>query len=338
MGGPVKGKELVEFWMERHLEVKEGAHGGQRDGHEEAGEEEEEAASGAVDQEHGDDGGHQLDDADDDRRHLFVERAARSLEYRHLDSPAREDAVRSRQPEADGERNGRYREVDDGIDAAELLQQHQDHGDEQRFQYGAYKDESDKCCGQGKRNGGRARDDDDGDDGDDDGAPLSSSLGWMRCWWPSADDDDDDDLSVLARRRWNSPATSVCSPRSHCSERRASSSRPLERSQAGVSGMKTMAATRRTGEPARIQASTFHGTKAPMTYVTTMPSARKMAVKEPRAPRTRGDEHSPICVRRALGISCCCCCGCCCCCCCLAPTCCREQTRGYSQRSGPTAP
>jgi hypothetical protein len=63
----------------------------------------------------------------------------------------------------------------------------------------------------------------------------------------------------------------------------------------GVSGIKYTAKKSRAGKALKIQAKTFHGTKAPMMYAIKIPSERKMAVKAPRAPRTRGDAHSPIC-------------------------------------------
>lgn len=83
-------------------------------------------------------------------------------------------------------------------------------------------------------------------------------------------------------------------PRRNCNEVLASSSRFFDRSQVGVSGIMYIAPKSKAGKALKIQAKTFQDTKAPITYVIKMPKDRKIAVKAPRAPRTRGDEHSPI--------------------------------------------
>ena len=54
-------------------------------------------------------------------------------------------------------------------------------------------------------------------------------------------------------------------PRRNCNDFLASSSRLFDRSQLGVSGMKYIAPKRRAGKALKIQANTFHGTKAPIT-------------------------------------------------------------------------
>ena len=93
--------------------VEESSESSQGDGHASTGDEEQHPASGAIHQEHGSYGGHQLNDAYDDGRQVLVHRAASLVEDEHG-------------------------EVDDGIDAAKLLQQHQTHRQEQRFQDGAF--------------------------------------------------------------------------------------------------------------------------------------------------------------------------------------------------------
>ena len=92
------------------LQVEEGAQSGQRDGHEEAREQQQHAPAGPIDEEHGRHGGRHLDGADDHRRDVVLHAAARLVEDGHG-------------------------EVDDGVDAAELLQQHQAHRKQQRLQH-----------------------------------------------------------------------------------------------------------------------------------------------------------------------------------------------------------
>ena len=68
----------------------------------------------------------------------------------------------------------------------------------------------------------------------------------------------------------------------------------MDRRNEGVSGTKSIETSTEAAKIDRIKASSSQSTNFPMTYVIKIPRARKIAVKLPKAPRTLGDEHSPI--------------------------------------------
>ena len=89
----------------------------------------------------------------------------------------------------------------------------------------------------------------------------------------------------------------ICLPRKNCNDWRASSCRPWVTSQIGVSGRKIIPTRSKRGKELRIQAKMCQSTNAPMTYVTTMPKDKEVAVTLPITPRILGAEHSVICNR-----------------------------------------